>query len=344
MATLTRSPHLDSATDPVEDFGSWYQGPPPLSGVRADVASGTMLATLLRDECALPAEATGREEVVRQMTGEQPSKGPSPGGFSLYVGRVLPVIVAGVLSGVLAAVQLQQTSDRVSVAVAVLVAVLTAALVVLRDVRDLRNLRTERAASNAVAADLVDFIETPLTRVAVYLSSMSGSDTNDGRLEALKTIVLESIVSGFGLSNLRAMILCPRGGRLIPSDHRPGWTGRSSFGSIPLETTRGRALRRLLEDGRSVRQDDANQITDDALAVLKPDDHYRAFARVPIKVGDSYFGILWVDGQDPGSIPEAAHSAFILLAALLGTGMALCDSQTLQMEAPSDSGSKGENG
>lgn len=198
---------------------------------------------------------------------------------------------------------------------------------------------TEEAgqATGETATELQTLVADRLPSLLEYLGRLADTDATDrDRLvEGLENLVSDSAASLYGRPGLRAVVYHLRGAALAPGNHRPGWAP-----SVPATLTQhaqsGRRAFDLLTDPSIVWVDNQSDPAHHDQLLLRPDDSFQSFIRVPIIAGDRAFGLLWVDGKLSKSLTEADTPALGLLARLLGIGFALGGHQYLEIASADD--------
>jgi GAF domain len=244
-----------------------------------------------------------------------------------HPGRLALILVYSIAAGLLAVVPLWTAHDATRPAVLGLSIVFfiasTGALAkVLLDVADQTAQAEATRATFDIATELQLFVGT-LQELAELLGRTANSPEDRQRdlIVGLEAAIVGAAHSLYGKQGLRAVVYHRDGDVLRPGDIALGW-GHARPPILRRESYRGRAAFELLERGQPVLVPDATKALPTEVD-LRPPDQFNAYARIPVVADERPFGILWVDGHEAQSLTEASTQALVVLARLLGAGLAM---------------------
>jgi GAF domain-containing protein len=242
-------------------------------------------------------------------------------------GRLALIVAYCAAAGLMAAVPLTTAQDPARPAVLAVTIVFFAASTgalakLLLDTKDQSARAEATRATIDIATELQLFIGT-LQELADLLgrAASSSGPRQQSLLDGLEAAIVNAAHGLYGKPGLRAVIYRCEGDVLRPGDIAPGW-GHTIPPTLYRESERGAAAFELLRRGEPVVVPDAAKASL-AEVDLRPRDQFNAYARIPVVAQDRPFGILWVDGRDVDSLSSASTQALVVLARLLGAGLAM---------------------
>jgi GAF domain len=259
-----------------------------------------------------------------------------------HPGRLALILLYVVTAGLMAALPLWSARDPTEPAIlgisAVFLVASTGALAkVLLDGADHAARAEATRATGDIATELQLFVGT-LQELADLLGRAACNSEVRRRdlLPSLEAAIVGAAHGLYGKHGLRAVVYHRDGDTLRPGDIALGW-GHVRPPLLQRKSERGRAAFELLERGQPLLVPDAAK-ADPAALDLRPRDQFNSYARIPVVAAERPFGILWVDGPEAESLTDASIQALVVLARLLGAGLALrgrpdSDSATSAMPA-----------
>jgi hypothetical protein len=186
---------------------------------------------------------------------------------------------------------------------------------------------TTKAAIES-GAELWLFLERKLQHLLYVLGKIPSAETTKRRevLRSLESLVVDHASLLPGVSGVRAVIMHYDGERLIPGEYTENW--QCPPPTFDTSTGRGKSLIEACQKNMFVWVDDPSKPENKELLEYGPaSDEFPSFALVPITSGAEQLGLLEVDAQEINTIVKEDIPLLLVMARILGCGIAIADRQ-----------------